>query len=771
MRLIDQVVEVCKYLTKQGWADYLLTISDLKIKQSDSAALEAELLRPLAKIERGAAGIEDFALEGTRAIEPGQPARSFLFHVLASPGVGAGVKGIRAMPAPEHLEIIENYVYGVNPPSILELQTRAAGAPLALVVFACEYRPAFQTVHQRHADMCYSRTGVARAGTLPPSYKAEARGYTSFGPKATDVRAIPCRYAAYISARLRGDASNFGPMRFRGEGTVATTGDPVASDSERLFWVPMHKVFPGAECIRDLEPLELRYETDHRNEKIRRIHLYLKQQLDFATGFDEPALSDFPFVVPEERLVDIEASSGGSLMVSPLPHDLSEEATYNGKLLKLKLPPAGTTTYGAYKIPPRPGGGRPAPELIYVREGFDQNGHAVTLNDRRNMLEHLFRGKFPVQHYVDYVGDGWVRLECEQLRLDIPQSLAAYSVISPPDFYPGVKQQDVLNWWTQSAPPDVREHLFLDGSGSIPPEPLSDCRLTANIAFRQPASPGKTEPVFDGSDDSYPAIVGSLNSCQCAMTKVSVYDDQRVSPLPDGASGLFAPGWDISRGQSDDENTGQSVLHLCGYGGSSPFLEDIRICAAQSAFWPAVAPDTARLYEPGAYPSVTPLPESYLGWDGLEAPLHEPGDNHYTFYSIAYTEYVTRGLKGAPGFRFQDIGRVNTTDYKTWSLLMARVYQAMGLVSSHDKAKWALVYFEVVLKKDQALLKEAEKRTGRTLRRPYRFELIRMIGRQRLREDPSRVRVSYDRKVRAFATPGCVLYNDTFNKGWKARDF
>jgi hypothetical protein len=655
----------------------------------------------------------------------------------------------------------------VRPPSIPELRTRAGGAPLAIVVFACEYRPAFQTVHQRHADMCFSRTGVARAGNLGPEYLPLARGYTSFGPAKTDVRAIPCRYAAFVAARLRGDPKNFGPMHFRGPGTVSTMGEPVTPDSDRLFWVPIHKIFPGKECIRDLK-LELRYETEHRNEKLRRLHLYLKEQ-NIDSGFDENAIEKFPFVVSEDRLVNRQGTAGGSLMISPKANALSEEAFVEKERVKFKLPPAGTTSFAAYKVPPRPGGGHPAPELVYVRQGFDKYGKPETLNTRQRLLEHLFRGGFPVQAYVDYVGDGWVKLECEQLRLDVPQSLAAYSVIAPPDMFPAVKQQDILNWWTQSAPPDVKEHLFLDGTGPLAPEPLSDCRLTANIAFRVATSLGKTRPVFDGSDDSYPAIVSPMNSGQRSLTTVSVYDDERVSALPDGASGLFAPGWDISRGQSDDENTGQSVLHLCGYGGSSPFLEDIRLCAAQSAFWPAVAPDTARIYEPGGFHPVTPLPESFLGWDGLAAPKRQ--GNHYIFHSISYTEYVTRGLKGRAGFKFQDIGKVTTKDYKTWSLLMARVYQTMGLMRSTDKAKWALVYFETVVPADKKLLEKAEKDTRRKLQYPYHFELVRITGRRRVRGRPSEVRTSYDRRFTAFATPGCVLYFDTFNKGWKYRDF
>jgi hypothetical protein len=768
MSLITEMKTICEELTAAGWDKYLKSVAGLNIDQPDEESLLAELSRPLS-IQRSAPGFSDFAAEGVRAIEPGKPALSLLFHALAYPGLGDGY--VDAMPFKDQLEITENFIYGVKPRSMAELRLLAGGTPLALVVFAAEYRPASQTVHQKHADMCYSRTGVARLGTERANYVASARGFSSFGQSAKQICAVPCRYSAYIAAQMNGDASNFGPMRFRGPGTVATTGAPVKSDAERLFWVPIHKVFNGDECIRDLdEKLELIFTTDHRNEKLRRFHLYLKDQ-GIGTGFDEPTLSRFPFVISERRLAEIKPSAmGSSLWVMPIAQPLVQEARFeeDGKRIGFRVPPAGTASYGSYKVPPRGAGGRPAPELVYVRKAIDDNGCLVNLNAQRNMLEILYHGGFVAQHYVDYSGDGWVRADCEQLALSVPQSLPAYSVLSPPDFYPRVKQQDVLDWWRQSTPPAIRQHLFLDDTLPIPPEPLSDCRITANITFRQKIAPGKTQPIFNGNDDSYPAIVSGLGAGSGALTKVTVFDDQRVSPLPDGASGLFAPGWDISRGQSDDENTGQSVLHLAGYGGSSPFLEDIRICAAQSAFWPAVAPDTARLYEPGTYPSVTPLPQSFLGWDGLQPPVVS-GDK-VVFEGIAYSDYIEQALDGK-GFKFGDIGKVDARHYETWTLLMARVYQTMGLVTSLDKAKWALVYFERSQTDFPEELSEAEAATKRKLRNPYRFFLVRTSGKRRLREDPAKVEVSFDRRFVAHAAPSCVLYNDSFSPGWLAREF
>jgi hypothetical protein len=56
----------------------------------DATDLAAELRRPLVKaggassIDRTISGFEDFSPMGTAAIEPGDPARSLLYHALAS---------------------------------------------------------------------------------------------------------------------------------------------------------------------------------------------------------------------------------------------------------------------------------------------------------------------------------------------------------------------------------------------------------------------------------------------------------------------------------------------------------------------------------------------------------------------------------------------------------------------------------------------------------------------------------------------------------------
>jgi hypothetical protein len=478
-------------------------------------------------------------------------------------------------------------------------------------------------------------------------------------------------------------------------------------------------------------------------------------------------------VITGDKLVTRSNLGRGSVRIVPNPHPLAQEARLNnGERIVFNVPSGGAVGGGAFRVPSRPGGGRPAPEYVYVRQEVESDGRLGNLNREQNVVQKVNRGKYNAQLYLDYTGDGWICAHCKELALSIPRSLAAYSVLAPPDLYPSVKQQDFFDWWTQSAPPEVRQTLFPDFEGPLPTEPLSDVRLTANLSFRKRSTAMTSEPVFDSSDDTYTAIVSGLGSGKDQQMQVDSFDDERVSVLTDGASGLFAPGWDVSMDQGDDDSSPAGVVHLSAYGGSIPFLEDARLCAAQSAFWPAVAPDTSRLYEPGGFPSVTPIPDSRLGWDGLKAPKvlrkrtpSNPGI--VRFYSLSHSDYVLHSEN--QGFDFKSIGSVSVEEYELWSLLMARVYSIVGASATEDKIKWAVVKFDHASETDAALAL-AQKATGVVLTSPYHFFLIRPFCTTQS-EDYLFVNVSFQRSVIAFATPDCVLYDDTDNVGWVARAF
>jgi hypothetical protein len=121
MVLKDEVKRICNQLAPHGWHNLLLK-HGLDITADN---LEDELLKELPTIKRNIDGFIDFADEGKRGIEPGNPARSLLFHALASPNVRqVDGKELDVFPTLAEIETVENYVYGIQLPSMEELKSR-----------------------------------------------------------------------------------------------------------------------------------------------------------------------------------------------------------------------------------------------------------------------------------------------------------------------------------------------------------------------------------------------------------------------------------------------------------------------------------------------------------------------------------------------------------------------------------------------------------------------------------------------------------------------
>ncbi|HEY0035885.1 MAG TPA: hypothetical protein VGB66_04310, partial [Longimicrobium sp.] len=235
--LIDAVAAACRRLGPLGWTRMLkdATGGALDIEARD---LAGQLAKPL-RVDRSYPGFGDFDTAGTRGIEPGAPDRSLLYHAFASPGVYATRTGtLGGFPTLAEIEAVENYVYGVRPPTLDQLRARARGNPLGIVVFALQYRNTPNSVHGRHAELCFSRTGMARIGTIGPQYDARTRGFEGVDPaRPFEFRVVPQRFAAYVAMKAPGQAGNFGPQ------------DALACDGQLNFWVPLHKLFNGRECI------------------------------------------------------------------------------------------------------------------------------------------------------------------------------------------------------------------------------------------------------------------------------------------------------------------------------------------------------------------------------------------------------------------------------------------------------------------------------------------------------------------------------------------
>lgn len=739
MPLIEDVKRVCDRLAPLGWRDLLLA-HGLDITATN---LKQEFTKELPNINRNISGFEDFAGEGKRGIEPGNPARSLLFHAFASPNVllNAQNRNSQAYPTLAELEIIENFVYGVQPPSLQDLQVRAQGELLAIVVFASDYRPGSETVHRKHADVCFSRTGVARVGTAEPLYDAQLRGFLPFVEEDIHAfRVLPARYSAYVAVQRKGNRSIFGPMRFQ------------PGDNSREFWVPLHKLFNGKECIRGLN-LQVALATGHVNEKLRRIHLELRKT-GWNTGWSEPDLSKPPFIFTQGITEFTTKPDFGSGLLVPVVHsNLVEAATYKGQVLTFRVPQDNTEEEGerlssSLRIPLN------GPEYVHVRHKLSANGQIESLNNQKDVEGAVQKGGYDAVHYLDFTGDGWVEAACPELAVAIPRRVPAYSLVTAPDFFPNCDQRELLEWTEQSVPQKLRENLW-----RIPPETLSDDRIAPNLELK-----GAN---FRPEDKTVTAIVSLPLKGTVRQMPLKGSPTMRHTYLPDAAAGLFAPGWDIATVVSKNGEE-----HLATYRLGSPFPEDSKLCAALSTFWPAVAPDAARTFQPNpSWPTVSPLTDEEIGqtgnlpWDGIPGPkrVTRNGKDLIEYADFAHGDYVESSLQKK--FSLSLTGRVDVGEYEARVLAMAKVYDVLN-ITPDQRGEWSVFSFRQVQPTDSEL-KQAQTETGTTLVGSiYRFEIYRHGNSSPNPDDFRKQLVEIQETVTLFVTPLNILLKRN-NGAWK----
>jgi hypothetical protein len=757
MPLIDDLKDVCKRLASKGWADLLRDSHGLDIKNKD---LAAELAQNLPNIDRSVPGFEDFAKEGKRGIEPGQPARSLLYHALASPNVvlGAGRKRLTAFPTARDLEIVENYTFAAGRPSLKTLGRCVGGDPFSVVVFALEYRPGSQTCHRMHADLVFSRTGVARVGTAPPLYDAERRGFVPLDDADRfAMRVCPARYAPFLAVRRAGDAAKPLLMRFQ------TSARPDhASDANRQFWMPVHKLFPGDECLDGLT-VDLTLTPHHVNEKLRRIHqaLALLKNPDgtpFDTGAPPAGIDGHPFVMTKgiAKFSKSKAHASGTLV--PVVHEaLVEEAMLGQDRLTFHVPPNPDLFATSMQFP-RPGKDFNAPEYVHIRTEVPEVGEPIDLNTLETLRKRVGEGNYAAQHYLDFTGDGWIEAtpgRATSAALKALESVPAYSLVSPPDFFPSTDQRE-LTEWTEDLPESVKKQVW-----ARDPATLSDQRFMPNLVL--PGGPFRKEQ----QDTTATALVSLLGPVSTLRTESPPADTLRHSHMPDNSAGVFAPGWDVSTDSLEDKTE-----YMASYPLGSPFPEDAKLCAALSTFWPAAAPDATRTFEYGPlseernYSTVSPLTDEEIGqvgilpWDGVRGPrVVTVGDQEFAEYnSIDYADYVRNALAGK--FSLRVTAHIVQRNYQDRVLSMVLVYRMLGATTRKQKMDWVVLSFRTVTPGDpesQAAQAEAEVGLPGDV---YRVEVFRNPRKLTTSDD-----MDFDfRKVRMEITDRQLLFVDPVNR-------
>ena len=351
---------------------------------------------------------------------------------------------------------------------------------------------------------------------------------------------------------------------------------------------------------------------------------------------------------------------------------------------------------------------------------------------------------------------------CPQLVGLLDAKLPAYCMVGLPDFFPKVTQRDLMVWWRDKVPEPIREALW-----AIHPLALSQTRIAGNI----------TLPVgFSIEDNTITAIVSQPTEGEGPVQPPNGPWTVEKVGLPDGAIGLFDPGWDTSQGIHYRSPDLPLQKFLSGYGLGSPFIEDAKICAAFGAYWPGVAPDSTRQYAPDKkiggvvypYPTIAPLTDEEIGsapiengqfmpWDGVRGPRLSTfqGRPVAAYADIMRVDYIdTLGTMTAAL-----TSRIDTDEYLARILAMEAVYWGLGI---HDpditpwnkvvgqKAAWAVLSFRA-LKAEDSGLAAAEQTTGVKLAGPRRY-FFHVYRWGKATRDPDDMRTVYvDMLEQAFA--------------------
>ena len=744
MALIDQVKAICERLAPLGWRAFLkaATAQALDIQKATPAALRTELTKNLPTIKRELPGLEDFASKGQQAVAAGQPSLSLLYHALASPLVTRDHLGspFGGFATPAELDTLENFIFSLAPVTLPKFITDNGGASkVAVVVFATEYRPAADTVDGRHADLTFSRTGIARVGTASARYLPESRGFwPEDEDNAHNFRVVPAKFSAWLAVQKKGSAARVSPIL---ENDQAQKKD----EPKRDFWVPVHKLFAGSECVAGLS-LNVSFSARLFNLKIQRIHK--------AIG-TTPLPPGFPHVIVDADIgaLSADAALGPGWLVPKVRPSLVEPAIVNGQPVTYTVNPQQVDGFAAFN----PGAG--SPEYVHARTRV-KAGVFEDLNDQPNVIMAIAaaateNGTYQALHYIDYTGDGWVTAAVPELAGAGLTALPAYALVSAPDLFPSSGQFELSEWSRSSlVPKHFKKKLW-----SIQPTPLSETRLPANLQLL--GSP------FKATDVTITAMVGmGAPTGQPADWPVQP-DVQRSSMLPDDAAGYFAPGWDVAL----DTDPVSGADHLAAYGLGSPFPEDAKLCAALSTFWPAVAPDvfrtfvTVRQAGANANGTIAPLTDEEIGqsgtlpWDGIAGP-HEitvNGQPFIEFPAFLNADYVRQAVENR--FSIRLTARIGVEEYQARILAACRMYSVLAKLGSIKAArnKWLMLSFREVTSGDMDL-QAAQSEAGLVLPgKVYAARFCRIVATVTPKINARTERMPAVEVARFFASPTALM--------------
>ena len=685
MPIIDDIKALCDRLAPLGWRDFLLaaTGNALDIQAQTNAALRTQLTKDLPSIDRNLTGLEDFAPAGRRAATAGLPSHSLLYHCLATPLLVRDHLGnsFEGFATPAELDLLENFIFSLAPLDLPAfIQANGGASKVAVVLFSYEYRPATDTVDAQHADLTFSRTGIARVGTAPAHYFPESRGYWPEDDRnPNNIRVLPAKYAAWIAVKKKGSAARITPILDNSQGQAS--GEP-----NRDFWIPVHKIFPGPECLKN-QDLSLTLASKLFNLKIQRVHQFLGTS---------PLPTGFPYVLEDEDIgaLSTDPECGPGWLTPTVTRSLVEPAIVNGTPVTFRVTSARVDAFAAFAP-----GKRGVPEYVHARTRL-RNGQLEDLNEHTNVITEMKRKAYDALHYIDFTGEGWVTITSPELANANLQILPAYALVTAPDLYPASGQYELSEWSrSNQVPPFFRDSLW-----SIDPTPLSETRLPANLQL--PGNP------FSRTDRTITAVVGIGDRAGGPPPLwPQQRDARRTSMLPDDAAGVFAPGWDVAL----DRTPGSAgVDHLAAYGLGSPFPEDAKLCAALSTFWPAVAPDVYRTFvKPvgNTNGTIAPMTDEEIGqigtlpWDGIPGPrvVTDGAQSFVEFPAFLNADYVQQALENR--FSIRLTAQIAAEEYQARVIVACRFFSVLSNLGNlrAERNRWLILSFREVTPGDPDL--------------------------------------------------------------------
>jgi hypothetical protein len=715
MALLDDVKTILNRLAPT-WANVFSAHGlDITVPKPQLAAE----LQKLLQVDSTRAGFEELAFDARRAIEPGIPGRSLLYHALASADVHPPGASPGDYPTLDELDTIENYVYATAKRTLSDFQNPV------VAVFAYQYREKSLSPHQRHADLCFSRCGLSRVGNEDVRYDPPSR---SFDPRPAGgdrgFAATPARYAAFI-AEYRAPSGDDQVLR------------AVPSDTQQLFLFPVHKLFAGSECLLGANGAGINlpavsFHEFHINEKLRRLHLDTPDNPGHIPPMGIFNINAAPFVRDSTNTTFVKLRQvGASVIAEPPAAPIVATATQdvNGKqeLARFVVPPTNDNRFWTSLSLPAPQG-RAAPEYANIRQEVVAGGNLRDLNavpDGGTPAASRFdakiaNGGYEAAHFVDHTADGLI-------RVDLPAPLSsltvfpAFSLVAAIDYFPRVEQVEVTEWLEkrEGVPVGLSNPKLVFPKGG--PKPLSDGRFRSGLNSPRPRSnrvpnqglvvpAGPAFPEDEAASKTVTAIVGRKASAGSSTRQAP--SPLCVTWLPDAASDFFAPGWDVSEHFVASRFGGGTVATYTSYGLGSPFPEDAKLCAALNSFWPAVAPDSSRTFgfDPGALnglPTSIPLTDgelgynaahprvaagevsASLGWDGETGPFFQQGNVNAA--NPSRTDQTLQALRGKGGFSGLD--QIDTPAFlaRIEALLFARkhINGSAWLVAFEEITDWA----------------------------------------------------------------------------------